>query len=767
MSRRPTLSYPQPDPASASGAVSPRTGHPGRSAPQRGDTPARPDTHSVAPANGDHLVPSVRVGASFFTAAELAELKLPGLPERREHISRLATRKGWPYRDRAGKGGGREFALADLPPEARGEIQRRRIIEAASNSLQPHAPLPTLANLKHKQAERLAARAALLLAFDRFKGGRSTRAMLVPFVEAFEGGLVPLDDWARPNIAKLSVRTMERWLAARAKGDDETLAGRWAGGRRATLDRSPEGAEFILGAHVAQPRLSADMLHQLLQANFPGGVPAEGNVLIDHPSPAAIGRFLTHWKSDARNAATLMAIADPDRFKSKFRFAPGNAAGGIIRANQRWQIDASPADVLCTDGRNSIYVLVDVYSRRLMALVSRTPKTVASLLLVARAIEAWGVPEELWTDNGSDFKSKHFVLVLRQLGIHHHLAPPFSPERKPFIERAIGTVQHGFMPLMPGYVGHDVATRSQIRARQAFAARLGESDENAFGVAVNSGDLQDQLVAWLANIYEHKPHSSLDRRTPAEVFASSVQEHGQKFARPEGIGMLLMPPASGHTRIVGKKGITVDGLDYYCDDMIPGQELQVKLDPADLGRVYLYTTGDPWQFVGIAENPELQGLDRAEVAARVRAQQNAHMVAGKAILRASARKADIHEVARRMIGIAPAPDTSFRDFTHSTPALDAAHQAATTAPGPRRSAPGPASDQDRADHAVFVTDFEEARLRRQIEETPEERYARWKKLGAAIAAGEEISAESRAWHVRHATSGECLGQQLVEESLGE
>ncbi|MBX9944936.1 MAG: DDE-type integrase/transposase/recombinase [Reyranella sp.] len=709
-----------------------------------------PDTDRV-PATGDHHGESVDVGAASFTAAELAVLKLPGLPTRRANISRLATKQGWVFVERQGRGGGRAFPLAALPTQARAEILNRRIVEqaakAAGNEGRPRAPLATLAAMTARQSERHAARTIVLEQFDAMKGERSARAVIDVFVSAFNDGHVEMPPWARADVQALSRRTLERWLAARARGEDEVIAGRWAGGRRGVFEQSQDAADFVIGAHATQPLLSADELRGLLDTNFPQGLPDPDGVMLDLPSTATIARFVRSWHRDPANAASFAAFSDPDRAKSHHRFAAGAAAAGVVRLNQRWEVDASPADVLCTDGRRNIYVLVDVATRRLMALVTDTTRTTASLLMVARACQAWGVPETLGTDNGPDFKSAHFCICIRQLGIRHKPAPKHSPERKPFVERAIGTIQHKFMPLLPGYIGSNVADRTQIRARQAFAARLGVSDDEAFAVALSSDELQEQLTAWLANIYAHRPHAGLGGRTPHEIALELAATTEVRRAEERAIGMLLMPPAGGGgIRVVGKKAVKVDGVDYWVDRLIPGQRLQVRLDPADMGRIYLYTDTDPWRFVGIGLNPELAGLDRAELAARVRAEQAAFEKEGRARLRRLTRDADLHGVARRMIGTAPVPVAANAPANWSTPELDEALRAVDH---PTASAP--------------IAELTDRRRDQAGEETPDQRYARAKQLRGLLDDGREISAESRDWLESYEGSHEWNGMRLVED----
>lgn len=627
--------------------------------------------------------------------------------------------------------------------------------------------MPVLASLKSRQAERLSAREALLAAFDTFKGKHSDRSSLDLFVGAFHSGHVELPEWCRPLVSKLSRRTLERWLAARAAGRDEDLAGRWAGGRKSVFDLSPELAEFVLGVHAQQPAIQVEELAGLVAVRFPQGVADQAGVMMAHPSPATVRRFLARWKDDAHNMAVLTAVTDPDRYRSAFRFALGNASFGIERPNQRWQIDASPADVLCSDGRHSIYVVVDCYSRRLLAIVTKTPRTVAVLLLIARAIQAWGVPGTICTDNGSDFKSKHFVLALRQLGIAHHVMPPYSPERKAFVERAIGTIQKKFMPLIEGYAGANVAQRSKIEGRRSFAQRMGMDEKELLGANTLSGDLQDALLAWIANRYETRPHAGLAGRTPLQAWNEALDTDTLKWADPAAIGQLLMAPArdAGNdrgnvagVRTVGKKGVSVDGIDYVCSAMVIGQRVAVRLDPDDLGKVWLYTDADPWRFVGVATNADLLGVDRAEAAAKQRALQAAAVKQGTAEIRRLIRKADTPAIARLYIGALPQGASEPSNVTHLTPALAEAHRAATTR---GRTVIEPATPEEKERHAAFVARFDEAEPAK--EETGADRYARWKALRAAADRGEEIPADLADWLNEYPQHGEWKAQRMLRD----
>ncbi len=70
---------------------------------------------------------------THMSAAELASLQLPGLPSTESGIIRRAKGDGWPFVDRIGRGGGRLYAVADLPAEARAAVQARATARVPAN----------------------------------------------------------------------------------------------------------------------------------------------------------------------------------------------------------------------------------------------------------------------------------------------------------------------------------------------------------------------------------------------------------------------------------------------------------------------------------------------------------------------------------------------------------------------------------------------------------------------------------------------------------
>nr|WP_253341554.1 S24 family peptidase [Neisseria sp. HSC-16F19] len=69
-------------------------------------------------------------------AAELAKLALPMLPKSPKGIAEKAQREGWPFRKRAQRGGGVEYAISGMPADIRGAINEKPLTELLERSMQ-------------------------------------------------------------------------------------------------------------------------------------------------------------------------------------------------------------------------------------------------------------------------------------------------------------------------------------------------------------------------------------------------------------------------------------------------------------------------------------------------------------------------------------------------------------------------------------------------------------------------------------------------------
>ncbi|MQT13678.1 Mu transposase C-terminal domain-containing protein [Segnochrobactrum spirostomi] len=713
-------------------------------------------------------------------------------------IARRADKEAWPYQLTSSTGGrpARSFTFTALPrtiQDALDAAELRRLRETFADAVAAEpAPVPAderpLASGPRANARR-DARLAIFDAFERLRtaSGYSLHRAYAAFsalyahaaLEVKAGRPAPgpepissLDRSVFEQVPKLSARTLERIVTTARAGAFQALKGRYPS-RRDTgalaIALDPRGdiegpgaiSRAILALITAQPHLSARAVRDQIIGNFGAELLLPSGQLVAMPPVRTFQWHIARLKE--QHESTILAVTNPDAWRSKFEFAIGEQDTGA-GLNDIWQIDASPADALLVDGRHSVYVLTDLWSRRAMVLVTRTPRAAAVVALLRRAILAWGVPNQVKTDNGSDFKAKATRGVLRSLHIEHPLSPAFTPTDKGHVERLIGTLQHDFMPLQPGFIGHSVADRAAIEARRAFAARLGDNDERAaFCVSLDQVELQRRLDRWCDEAYAHRPHDGLDGQSPWErerSWAGALRT----IHDPRALDLLLWDMASGDGyRVVGKKGLRLENTVFWGPGLVEGTRVRVRLDPGDMGRAYVYTAEDD-AFICIAESPERLGLDRAEIAARAKADQRDRVKTAKAELRrAKARLRPLHEVAEevareRMPAAIPFPRAS---VPHETPALSAAAEAAGSAPAEvARPVEAP-----RAPAAIIELKPRTESPHERAQREAADRFARWQAIGADIDAGRAVSESDRRWHANYATDSECRAALKAEQLI--
>ena len=289
-------------------------------------------------------------------------------------------------------------------------------------------------------------------------------------------------------------------------------------------------------------------------------------------------------------------------------------------------MDSTPADLMFPDGRYCVIACIDVFSRRMMFLVAKTSKATAVAALLRKCLIAWGVPKVIKTDNGSDYRSKMLQRVIRDLEIKQDFCPPFSPDRKPFVERGIGTFSHDLIELKPNYIGHDIVERQAIEARRSFAKRLMKQGEV---IEISSTAEEFQLFAdeWAEYRYARRVHSSLQGRSPFQKAAEWVGEL-RRIADERALDLLISEePKGGGKRVVCKDGLRIENMQYLDLHGILGmyvnQEVFVMRHTLDMGRVLVYHQAPEggMEFLCEAHNEALMGVNKTAYAMTMKAVQ--------------------------------------------------------------------------------------------------------------------------------------------------
>ena len=467
-----------------------------------------------------------------------------------------------------------------------------------------------------------------------------------------------------------------------------------------------------------------------------------------------VQRVLKRVKTDEKVA--LAAIVNPDAFRSKYELS-GSNSNAAERLNEQWQIDASPADVLLTTGRHSIYACIDRFSRRTIILVTKTPRADAVALLIRKALIAWGVPERIKTDNGSDFRAKRTVGLFAALGVEIEVSPPFTPKAKAHVERVIGTFQRDCAADLPGFIGHSVADRKVIEERKALASRLGESADHVFCVEMDAQAFQARCDHWAQNRYEHRAHSGLGGRTPAQI-AASFPGRIRRIEDLRALDILLAPIAGGDgIRTVTKRGVRVDNAHYLTPNVLPETRCLVRMDPQDLGRIWLFSA-DGAEFLGEGICPELAGVDPAAALAEAKAQHRALVAETTADIKAAMREikrdkpALAEAIARKEAEAAGKLLTFPKPIeTYSTPALQAASEAgADHVPAPTKKIGAVAPPKIH-----------------RLAETKQQRFRRAMALERDLTNGLTLGDDDALWLGGYRNSAEYAAMKHMVEEFGE
>lgn len=544
---------------------------------------------------------SSAAASSWHTAAELAAMGLPGLPNEPRRLRELAKVEGWAertaedgtplVRERRARGGGIEFNAGVLPLEAQLRLRARN---------RTAAPAPIADNDP-----------------DNGEAGAWERYLRLPAKTRAE---------AERRLAILNeLQTLVSAGATRTAAKDEV--GRKHGEHRTTIQRWQRA---VAGLDKAQwlPRLAP---------NFTGGgreaeIPAEAwsiftSDMLRKSKPAAsacYNRLLEEWARPNGVAVpslkTFMRRYDReigDDVKIALRegkeaarqsHAPIKRTVGDLRAMEYVNVDGHLFDVFVRMENGDIIRplmvgIQDLYSRKLLAWrIGVTENIELVRLTFFDLFRNWGLPDGVFLDNGRAFSSKpmtggaktrfRFTIkpddvtgVLPSLGIETHFVLPYRGSSKP-IERAWRDVCAEYIsrhPLLEGaYTGNNPSAKPEnYRSRAVPIATFRELVDRQ--IALHNARLGRETETAKA---AEKSERSFDQVFAASYEASVIRKATEAQLR---LAYLQAAERTCHSK---HGGIELYGNTYWSEALreIRGQRVIVRFDPDDLhGTIDVYS----------------------------------------------------------------------------------------------------------------------------------------------------------------------------------
>jgi putative transposase len=251
-----------------------------------------------------------------------------------------------------------------------------------------------------------------------------------------------------------------------------------------------------------------------------------------------------------------------------------------IRPNGMWQIDHTLLDVMVLDEKGKLCrpwltIVLDDYSRAVPGyfLSLEAPCAVHTALALRKAIwrktnHQWpicGIPQILYTDNGTDFISEHIEQVCINLNIRLIHSIPLRPQGRGKIERFFGTLNTALLVTLPGYT---------LEGKPATTPTL------------NLSMLESKIEDFILNYYHHTPSSTTKlapfQRWSSEGFLPNLP------ASLEELDLLLLTVQK--PRKVRREGIFFQGLRYMSPTIAAfvGEMVEIRYDPRDMAEIRVY-----------------------------------------------------------------------------------------------------------------------------------------------------------------------------------
>ena len=261
-----------------------------------------------------------------------------------------------------------------------------------------------------------------------------------------------------------------------------------------------------------------------------------------------------------------------------------------INSNDIWFSDHHTLDLFAKQNngkgrpfRPTLTVYFDARSNKVMSFVIRKepPNSVVVKQALKLAIESYGVPKELYFDNGKDYRSRHFNVeypysITKALGMKIIHAKPYHGQSKT-CERFFRIVTERFAKLFYTYCSSDNKSRPE---------QMRISNDAIMQIAPTLDEVINEFVITLKE-YNATPSSGgfMDGKCPNEVYADNL--NGKMKINQEALDMLF---TTVNERTVHKNGVSIWNNHYYDSALIPyfGKRVIVRNNPENIDKIYIF-----------------------------------------------------------------------------------------------------------------------------------------------------------------------------------
>ena len=248
------------------------------------------------------------------------------------------------------------------------------------------------------------------------------------------------------------------------------------------------------------------------------------------------------------------------------------------RPNEIWQADHTLLDIYLINNNGEISrpwltVIMDDYSRAIAGyyIFFEAPSALQTSLALRQAIWnkseiEWpicGIPEQLYTDHGSDFTSKHIEIVCADLKIQLIFSNVGKPRGRGKIERFFNTINQRLLCQLPGYITENYQDSKSLMTLAQF---------------------EIQLKEFLLKCYHQEPHS-VTKESPIDRWNSFLPQLPESLEKLDLLLLTVPKPRKIH-----QDGIYFQSL-RYIDPVLAayvGESIIIRYNPMDMAEIRVF-----------------------------------------------------------------------------------------------------------------------------------------------------------------------------------
>ena len=441
--------------------------------------------------------------------------------------------------------------------------------------------------------------------------------------------------------ARVSQKTLKRWYYSYLAYGEQGLCPASKIKKSKTLPQEHEKkiASALSKYYYSPKKRSLKTTYEMMLLKYYRN---EQRIIVpDHPT---YGQFLYYYRKNRDVVRKLISREGIGEYQKNARPLLGKGDAGITTIGY-FEIDATVADIYVVSrfdrkpiGRPVLYVAIDIASRMIAGIyVGFEESAEAVLTCLANAAcdkvdfckehgisitaDMWpskGLPGTIYTDRGSDFASFRVKELCSTFNMEITTLPPYRPDLKGYVERAIGCIQERYKPLLRG---KGVVDKTSLERSQPDYAQQAILDIEEYTKVViecvlyyNASHVQKKYERSQVMIEQGVPPiaSELWKFYNAQTKTNII------YADDELLQMLLLPRKKAR---ITRYGVENDGIYYYSDELkmefvragINGaKQVDIAFMPNDNSFIYLVDNGLYHKLLITQSSESLKGISYYE-----------------------------------------------------------------------------------------------------------------------------------------------------------